>query len=222
MSRQTDAIKYAVDSGKYKVDTLTGTIYGPRGHVLKPAITDPNPTKNRKVDFSGYYVISLYISTYKWPISVPVHKIVAYVAYGDIALKKGLHIDHINRNSLDNRAENLRVVTPKQNAANRPIVDMHKLTQEDITDITNMLVQGYDLLDVAGSYDVHPLTIYNALKGKSAYNTFNVPDATPTQLGMSNFWKDVDNGMKKRQLREKYGLSHTTLSRRLSRQSGRL
>ena len=37
---------------------------------------------------------------------------------GEIA--DGMHIDHINRNKLDNRIENLRCCTPQQNEWNKP------------------------------------------------------------------------------------------------------
>lgn len=219
MSIQSDAIKYFVGNGKFKVNIIEGTIIGPKGKILNPIILDPNPKRNRRVEFKGYYYVSAYYD--KKNVVLPVHKIVAYAKYGEIALKKGLHIDHINRDSLDNRGVNLRVVTPKQNAANRPLVDMRKLNQEDIDTISEMLRKGYNLLDIAYSYNVNPATINNALQGKGAYATFNTSNKTAKNLSMANFWRDVDSGMRNRQLREKYGLSYSTLSRRLSRQSGR-
>ena len=55
----------------------------------------------------------------KFGVGVKLHKMLlgyqAWVANGG---KKGLVIDHINRDRLDNRLENLRICTPKQNSYN--------------------------------------------------------------------------------------------------------
>jgi hypothetical protein len=50
--------------------------------------------------------------------SVPVHRLVAYAFLGIDGYKKGLYVDHINTVRSDNRAENLRWVTPLENANN--------------------------------------------------------------------------------------------------------
>lgn len=50
-----------------------------------------------------------------------VHKLIAMAFLGD--KPAGFQIDHINRNSCDNRLENLRYVTPHDNLINRSIHD---------------------------------------------------------------------------------------------------
>lgn len=47
------------------------------------------------------------------------HRVVWTLSGRHIA--NGLHLDHINRDRLDNRLDNLRLVTPSQNAANRSL-----------------------------------------------------------------------------------------------------
>lgn len=63
------------------------------------------------LDQRGYWVTSIYSQRYM------VHRLIYELHFGPIP--EGLQIDHINRVRDDNRLENLRVVTPKENMANR-------------------------------------------------------------------------------------------------------
>ena len=50
--------------------------------------------------------------------TVPVHRLVCIAFHGDEGYSNGLFVDHINTIRSDNRACNLRWVTPKENANN--------------------------------------------------------------------------------------------------------
>ena len=63
-----------------------------------------------KKDSSGYYIISSHISS--------VHRAVAECFIGPIP--KGYEVDHIDTNKLNNRVDNLRIVTRTENM-NNPI-----------------------------------------------------------------------------------------------------
>jgi hypothetical protein len=71
-----------------------------------------------------------------------VHRIVWKMYYGEDP-PVGLEIDHINRNKVDNRISNLRVVTCKENAANSARVlfkkpPKPKKTSEELKEIRSM------------------------------------------------------------------------------------
>lgn len=85
-------------------------------------------TKNNKIymksasiskNNSGYYQLGVRTAGVKL-----VHQIIAEVFIGP--RPKGKQIDHINRNRVDNRVDNLRYVTGKENSANSKKSKTHK------------------------------------------------------------------------------------------------
>ena len=62
--------------------------------------------------------------------SVPVHRLVAIAFHGVEGYKNGLFVDHINTIRSDNRACNLRWVTPKENS-NNPLTLENKKRKKD-------------------------------------------------------------------------------------------
>lgn len=45
----------------------------------------------------------------------------------------GMHVDHINRDSMDNRIDNLRLVTNEQNARNRRVMKKNKSGKQGVS-----------------------------------------------------------------------------------------
>lgn len=91
------------DFPNYEVSDRGGVRNKKKGNTLIPHIR------------RGYPYVKLYRpSTRK---NQAVHRLVAIAFLG--AIPKGYNVDHINRVRSDNRVQNLRIVTPKENSNNR-------------------------------------------------------------------------------------------------------
>lgn len=78
---------------------------------------------------------------------------------------KGLSIDHINHNTLDNRECNLRAITTEKNCQNRVkhSLDAYKLKKEDVKYILESKLSDYEL---ANKFNVTAALIWNTRHNK--------------------------------------------------------
>jgi hypothetical protein len=101
LSRTVLTIVKAIHEIGYRVDSATGTVYGPNGAPLKPAF-------DKK---SGYGRVRLYVpdgfARYQ---DIPVHKIVAWTIWGAGAFGPDVVIRHRDEDKTNCRSDNLVLV----------------------------------------------------------------------------------------------------------------
>ena len=93
----------AKDKGYY-VDKI-GNVYSKKQKL------SPNNT-NGKLSFRIRYKTKLY--------NIPVHRLLAYIKYGDKLFTPGLEVRHLNNNALDNSWDNIVLGTHKENMLDIP------------------------------------------------------------------------------------------------------
>lgn len=79
----------------------------------------------------------------------------------------GAFVDHINRNRRDDRPENLRWVTPAENAIRGTDHHNARLAPTDIIDIINRRAQGKTQASIAASYNLDNTTISRITRGNA-------------------------------------------------------
>lgn len=102
--------------------------------------------------------------------AVNIHKIVWIFFNGDYP--KDMQIDHINRDKLDNRLCNLRVVTPKENSNNRPSTAAElnpsaKLTWELVREIRIIFARGVSCVKIAKDFGISDISVLNIVRNKT-------------------------------------------------------
>lgn len=90
----------------YTVSNLGSVMSLRSGRLLKPQRAGSN---------GEYRKVTMY-KPGSGATQTPVHRVVAYAFIG---LTKGLEVDHRNKDTLDNRVENLRVVSRRENSLRR-------------------------------------------------------------------------------------------------------
>ena len=76
---------------------------------------------------------------------------------------QGMVLDHIDRNSLNNRADNLRWVSVSENNRNR---SNSKLTADDVGVIRQMILEGFTNKEIANHFSVDPSYISHIKRGR--------------------------------------------------------
>jgi len=104
MDKMKSVLNWVIDNG-YTIDK-NGVIMNPSGKILSGSISDKYIKVSIRTEFTSSYALR-------------VHKLQAFVKYGNQIFEKGMVVRHLNGNSLDNSWDNIVLGTQSQNMMDR-------------------------------------------------------------------------------------------------------
>jgi len=111
MSKTERAVRSLVEKGWTVNDN--GEPVAPNGEVRKCRVKKGRCNPNTGMCQPDYLTFNVKVDKVSYP--VPVHKFVAYVKDPDTAFAEGVHVRHLNSNSLDNRPDNIQAGSVSEN-----------------------------------------------------------------------------------------------------------
>lgn len=100
-----------------------------------------------------------------------VHRLVAAAFYGSCS--KGIQVDHIDGNRLNNSKDNLQYITPWDNAFKQERNHIPKINAQKVEEIKKMVKNRRSLKlrkqDIAKMYNISMPTLYRIVNSKDAY-----------------------------------------------------
>lgn len=144
--------------------------FNQRGNMLK------GPRKAGRKNTSGYIQLSARLD--RKEVSAAAHRVIWAYFYGQQNLKQEYEVNHINGNKMDNRIENLELVTSSDNQKHaykiglkHPMYGVEnpdsRLSVKQVTRIKELVNLGLNDSEIAKIFSVSSVSIGNIRKGKT-------------------------------------------------------
>jgi len=151
-------LNWVIDN-KYTVDK-DGVVRNPKGKILTGSISDKYLKISVRTEFTTSYALRI-------------HKLQAYVKYGDKIFEHGTVVRHLNGNSLDNSWDNIVIGSQSENMMDRSKESRrtHVKRKEPISDdIINSMINdknnGLSYRKLVEKYEIPKSTIMDLIKHK--------------------------------------------------------